>query len=88
MRWQRNFENLSFNELLYLVRTVHVVFIHQCKRNAGCISAGGAAGTVNVILGVIRDIVIDNQVDILNVNPAAHYVSGNQNPGAFRPITL
>jgi len=60
---------------------VHVIPRHKCDCHPGCVSTGGTAHAVHIILCIRGGIKVDNKVDILNVNAPAEDISGYQYTG-------
>jgi hypothetical protein len=61
------------------VEGVDVVLAGKRNRLALGTDAGGAADAVDVVLGVLREIVVDDVADALDVETAAGDIGGNQN---------
>ena len=55
--------------------------LHQGQHRPGGTGSRRTAGAVQVVLVVVRRVEVDNQVDVIDVQPAGGDIGGDQNPG-------
>ena len=70
---------------LYAAKRLHVVVGAKIDGHALAAEATGAANAVNVELLVGGQVVGDDERDLLNVDPAAPHVCGDEDAAAARP---
>ena len=68
---------------LFQVRQNQVRLIWPQQQNRGALetSSGSAANPVNIRRGILRDVVLDHQANLGNVDTAGHDIGTKQNPG-------
>src|SRR5439155_9578731 len=54
--------------------------IAEGQRNSGCSRSRGPADAMNIILGVVRKLVIDDMRDVFNVDSSCDDVCSDQDP--------
>jgi hypothetical protein len=64
--------------VLDLARAAHVQLGYERQRFSGSMGASGATDAVNVLLGMHGDVEVDDQVDIVNVQPSRGDVRGDE----------
>ncbi|PWB76904.1 MAG: hypothetical protein C3F15_04360 [Holophagae bacterium] len=60
------------------VEGVHVILARQAERRALGADPGRAADPVDVVLGVLRQVVVDDVADALDVQPPARHIGRDQ----------
>ena len=66
-------------ELLYLLEPVLVFFAHEGDGSTIAVGTGCTADAVNVIFCIVRNIVIDDHLNIIDVDSARHNVGSYEN---------
>ena len=70
-RRQRCFGYITFDQLLNTIKLKHVLLIHERQCDAGRFGTRCSPHAMNIVFGILRNIVIDNQVDVLDVDATA-----------------
>ena len=73
-RRDRDFINDRADQPFDPVEFIHIVLVHHRKCNSSRFCPRCPANPVHIILGIVRHIIIDHQVDILDIYAAAHHI--------------
>ena len=57
---------------------IDILLTGQGKCFAGLSRSGGSTDAVNIIFGILRQVIIDHMADIFNMNAAGGNIGGNQ----------
>ena len=56
---------------------INVVFTGQRDGSAGLARPGSPADPMNIIFGILRQIIVNHMADIFNMNAAGGHIGGN-----------
>lgn len=76
---QGHFGNFPFEEFFYPIETILVVDRDKCYRFTPGIGSGGTAYTMNIVFGIMRDIIIDDQYNISNIYTSRNNIGRHEN---------
>ncbi len=71
-------------ELLYLLEPVLVFFAHEGDGSTIAVGTGCTADAVNVIFCIVRNIIIDDHLNIIDVDSTRHNVGSYENIDTVR----
>ena len=70
--------NVLSKEFLYLVEGVHVVLVDKRDANAIPVGTCRAANAVDIVLGIVRNVKVDDHCYVVNVNTARHDIGSHE----------
>lgn len=73
--------NALLDQLLNAVEVSLLIPVTECNSDAFCPGTRGATDAVNVALWLVRNVVVDDVADVVNINAARCNVGGNQDAG-------
>ena len=76
---ERHFVYHLLQKFLYLLEPVLVFFAHEGDGSTIAVGTGCTADAVNVIFCIVRNIVIDDHLNIIDVDSARHNVGSYEN---------
>ena len=80
--WQWNFFYFFFQEFLYLLEVVNIVFAYEGYGNSVAVGTCCTSNSVYIIFCIVWYVIVDNHCNIVNVN------SSCQNIGSYKHINL
>ena len=77
----RKFRNVHLEPTLHLIKHL-LIGLTRNKRNSNPLRPKPARSshTMQELIGIIREIIIDDNIDTLNVNPTSEQIGGYENP--------
>ena len=85
---ERHFVNLGVVELFNVPEHTDVLGSHKVDRDTLSSETTTTTDTVNVVLSVCREIVVDDQRDLLDINTTGEQVGGDQDTRRSRTELL
>ena len=67
-----------FQELLYLLEPVLVFLVYEGDGSTVTVGTGCTTDAVNVILCIVRNIVVDNHLDVIDVDSTSHDIGSHE----------
>jgi hypothetical protein len=80
---QGRFINGVAEQVLDGLEFILFLFADESNRGTICLSAGGTADAVNIVFAVVRDVVVDDHFDVVDIDPAGKDVRRDQNGQAL-----
>ena len=75
---QRNLLHLLTQEMLYLLETVNVCLADESDGLSVTVCTGRTTNTVDIVLSIMGDIVVDDGADVIDVNTTGYDVCGHK----------
>jgi len=75
----RNFINLFFQEFFYKAKSSLFLIIYKSNSNSIIISSGCTPNSMNIIFTIMRNIKVNHQANVININSSGYNICSNKN---------